>query len=234
MKLRSIVILVMLVLSAGIATAQQVQEEGAKYNFGTMQPANSVTIEPGNAAMTQLYFYNIYGNRVTHVVLSVGEAPQGWDVKIEPPLHVETVNVSGILTNVTENLYVEPSQTVQEKPTVVGKGMEYIRAGGVQGFIPSKVVKIIITAPKDAPLGKSYNLRIDAVASWLGQSGTASVTQERSFSYTITTLSKTYTEEVVKPEIKEETKEGLPVYAILIAALLIIIIVLLAVIMKKK
>ena len=61
-----------------------------------------MSIAPGDEVTTKLYFYNIHGNRITHISLELGEAPKNWDVSIEPALHETSVIVSGVATTVEE------------------------------------------------------------------------------------------------------------------------------------
>ena len=60
--------------------------------------------------------------------------------------------------------------------------------------------------PSDEKLGIVTNIRIDATAAWLGQTGTAAITQGRSFEYKVTVLSKEFTETILEkaPERKDE------------------------------
>lgn len=224
---------ILLILCASLALAQ----EAPRYNFGSMQPEKSLVIEPGKSITTKLYFYNIHGNRITHIVLSIASAPQGWDIKIEPGLHLQQYNVSGILVNITENLFVEPREPLAEKPETAEEGIEYLTASGVSGYIPAKVVRITITSPKNAPLGKRYGIKINAIATWLGQSGAGIVSQERSFDYEILTQLSEFREEVVKGE-KEEIKTGQEIkreyifYGVIVLLLVVIIILLYA--LRKK
>ena len=183
------------------------QEEAAKYNFGSAQGAKALTISPGGEAVTKLFFYNIYGNRITHIVLEVSDAPQGWDITIEPALHETNVIVSGIPTTVEENLFVEPGSDVSESiPDDVPEGIEYISSP--VGFVGAKPVLISIKVPEDAKLGTVAKITIDGIASWLGQTGTAAITQGRSFEYTVTVASSEFSEIILeKAPVKEEEKE---------------------------
>ena len=191
-----------LIFLIGVVNAQ---EEEAKYNFGSAQSAKELTIAPGGEVTTKLYFYNIYGNRITHISLSVGEAPENWDITIEPALHETTVSVSGVPTTVEENLFVEPGSDVAESiPDDVPEGVEYISSP--VGFVGAKPVLIKIKVPSDEKLGTAANVRIDGIASWLGQTGTAAITQGRSFEYTVTVASAEFSETILEkaPEKKEE------------------------------
>ena len=98
-----------LILLFGVVKAQ---EEEAKYNFGSAQSDKKLSISPGDEITTKLYFYNIHGNRITHIALEVAEAPENWDISIDPSLHETTVSVSGVATTIEENLYVEPGSDV--------------------------------------------------------------------------------------------------------------------------
>jgi len=185
--------------------AVNAQEEDAKYNFGSAQGAKELTISPGSEAVTKLFFYNIYGNRITHIILDVGEAPKGWDITIEPALHETSVVVSGVPTTVEENLFVQPPSDVSESmPDDIPEGIEYISSP--VGFVGAKPVLIKIKVPEDAKLGTVAKISIDGVASWLGQTGTAAITQGRSFEYTVTVASAEFSETILEkaPEKEEE------------------------------
>lgn len=189
--------LLFLIILVGVVNAQ---EKEAKYNFGSAQGAKELTISPGDEISTKLYFYNIFGNRNTHIALSVGDVPENWDVSIEPALHKITVSVSGVSTIIEENLYLRPPSDVADTiPDDIPEGIEYISSS--VGFIGAKPVLIKIQVPDDEKLGTVAKITIEAVASWLGQSGTAAITQSRSFDYTITVASKEFTEEIIGNEL---------------------------------
>ena len=192
-----------LIFLIGIVNAQ---EEDAKYNFGSAQGAKELTISPGSEAVTKLFFYNIYGNRITHIILEVSDAPEDWDITIEPALHETSVVVSGIPTTVEENLFVQPGSDVQEsKPDDVPEGIEYISSP--IGFVGAKPVLISIKVPEDAKLGTVAKITIDGVASWLGQTGTAAITQGRSFEYTVTVASSEFSEVILEKAPERVEKE---------------------------
>src|SRR3989338_946365 len=183
-----------LIFLIGVVNAQ---EEEAKYNFGSAQSAKEISIAPGDVVTTKLYFYNIHGNRITHISLSVAEAPENWDISIEPALHESTVIVSGVTTTVEENLFVEPGSDVAESvPDDIPEGIEYISSP--VGFVGAKPVLIKIKVPSNEKLGTVANVRIDGTASWLGQTGTAAITQSRSFEYIVTIVSKEFAETILE------------------------------------
>lgn len=200
--MRGIILLLLIIYIAliGFAFAQ----EPAQYNLGSAMGAKELTVSPGNGVEALIYFYNVYGNRITHISLSVAEAPENWEVEIEPELHTTTVDVSGVLTEVTENLYVEPDEIVDEIPSEPKEGFVYIPAPNVGGFIPAKEVKVKIKVPKDEKLGKTFLVKIEATGGWLGQTGSVDFKQNRSFEYTITTVAEEFYERIIEePEAKE-------------------------------
>ena len=108
-------------------------------------------------------------------------------------------------------MFVEPGSDVAESvPDDVPEGIEYISSP--VGFVGAKPVKVKIKVPSDEKLGTVATVRIDAVASWLGQTGTAAITQGRSFEYKVTVVSKEFTETILEkaPEKKEEEKVSVP------------------------
>jgi len=200
----SLLLVVALLLASPILTHA---EEEAKYNFASAQGSKQIKVTPGGESRGVVYFYNIDGNRITHVTLKVAQAPDNWKVEIEPPLHETVVNVSGLTVTVTENLYVEPSQAFPEEPKDVPEGMVSI-AVPKRGHVLARPAYIIIRVPESAEIGSSQEIRISAVAEWLGQSGAAAIKQARDFDFTVqiaspqTTFSETIVSEKKEPEAK--------------------------------
>ena len=183
--------LFVIILLVNISILAQTQED-AKYNFGSAQADKELKINPGGEISTKLYFYNIYGNRITHIKLEISEYPENWIISLTPDAHDAEVDISGILTTINENLYVEPSSdVVDEIPENVPEGIEYISSS--VGYIGAKPVEIRIKVPENENYG-SYDLRIDASAFWLGQEGTAEIQQSRSFDYKINVVSEIFYE----------------------------------------
>lgn len=180
-----------------------VNAEGGEYNFGTMQAQKFIAVEPGKSADATLYFFNVHGNRDTHVSLALTNVPQGFSAEIIPAVHNASYNVSGIVVETQENLVavVTPKELLpKQKPDVIPPGMEYITMGGIEGFVPAQVVTIRLTAPADAPLWTNYKLRVSAVAGWfdVGSTGAISVKQARDFDYDVRVVTKEYSEERVE------------------------------------
>jgi hypothetical protein len=215
MKINIVILTIFLVL-----TPIAVAEEAPKYNFGTTAASSTILIEPGeNLKVPAVNFFNIYGNRITHVAMTLTDSPKGWDVNIEPELHEVQVNISGTIVTSTENLYVSPSSAVAEKPAVPEEGVNYITLGGIEGYVPAKVAYLNITVPPDVPIGGSYTISIRAVGNWYGQAANLALSQERSFQFKVQTVTHTFSEEIVKPgEIEKK-----PDYSMYIIALIVVI-----------
>jgi hypothetical protein len=169
--------------------AVHAEDEAAKYNFASTQGAKELQVSPGAEATGAIYFYNIDGNRITHITLEVSKLPSGWSVTIEPPLSETEVLVSGMPVTVTENLYVEPGELFTEEPQTVPEGMISIKVPG-RGYALGKLAQVTVSVPESVPLGTTGEIIIAAEASWLGQSGSAAVKQARDFDFTVTVVSE--------------------------------------------
>jgi len=186
---------------------KEIAEEEAKYNFASAQGSKQLKVIPGGESRGVIYFYNIDGNRITHITLKVAQAPDDWKVEIDPPQHETEVNISGLTVTVTENLYVKPSQAFPEEPKDVPEGMVSI-AIARRGYVLAQAANIVIRVPETEEIGTSQDISISAVAEWLGQSGAAAIKQARDFDFEVqivspqTTFSETIVGEKKEPEIK--------------------------------
>lgn len=182
--------------------------EEARYNFATAQGDKELKIVPGEDGVGNIYFYNIDGNRITHVTLEVSQAPPGWQVTIEPPLSETQVIVNEMPVTVVENLYVEPWELYPEEPDDVPEGMVSIKVP-TRGYALGKQARIVINIPEDTPLGTAGTIVIAAEAFWLGQTGAAAISQARDFEFNVTVASGSteYSETIVSeggPLVEEE------------------------------
>lgn len=192
------IILLLLLLVSTIAFAQDASFDDGQYNFASLQIDHAVSVSPGNSTVTKLYFYNIFGNRITHVKLSISEFPQGYTVTMAPAVHQQPYSVAGTTVFVEENLFAEPTprdSLPQTKPNDTAD-VEYIQAPSISGWIPAKPVKITISAPPGAPIGQTGTVKVIGTANWLGNAGTVSLNQEREFTFTVTTVAPPNTIEV--------------------------------------
>jgi hypothetical protein len=176
-------------------------QDEAKYNFASAQGDKELKIPPGKEGRGYLYFYNVDGNRITHITLEVSQSPANWKVSIEPPLSETQVLVSGMPVTVEENLYVEPAELLPEEPQNVPEDMVSIKVPG-RGYALGKLARVKIVVPDSTPLGTTGEITVSAEAAWLGQSGSAAVKQARDFNFSVAVVSssKEYTETIIKPD----------------------------------
>lgn len=184
------------------------EDDVARYNFASAQGDKELKISPGEEGRGDIYFYNIDGNRITHITLVVSRAPSDWDISIEPPLSEVQVLVSGVPVTVEENLYVEPSELLPEEPRDIPEGMVSIKVPG-RGYTLGKLAQMIVRVPESTPLGSTTEITIAGEAAWLGQGGSAAIKQARDFNFTVTVVSGSteYTETIVERGAVPETPE---------------------------
>jgi hypothetical protein len=159
-------------------------------------------VEPGESATTKIFVFNIHGNRPTHVRAGVAKTPPGFTIEILPEPETIEYNVSGVIMSSDENFVVDPVDRTtlpQQKPETAEEGTEWITMGGVEGFVPAKVLLVKVTADEALPLWEDYELKVAATANWfdLKETGPVSVGQAREFSYTVRTVTTQYSEEKV-------------------------------------
>lgn len=171
-------------------------DEPAKYSFASAQGASNLQAIPGTEVQGVVYFYNVDGNRITHIKLDILQSPDGWTVEIDPPLAEQGYDLTGdgvVDVTVMENLFVEPSTVSDTTITNVPKGSISLTLPNklgtdVPGYALAKVIKFNITVPKSEVVGTNGSIKILATGSWLGQSGAAAIAQTREFDYSIQTV----------------------------------------------
>jgi hypothetical protein len=154
------------------------------YNFASAQGEKRILVAPGGEGRGVLYFYNIDGNRITHVTLTSSSLPPGWQVSLDPPLHETPYSVNGEAVTTAENFAVEPSDLLVHAATSTPPGSACIAVPG-RGFALAKEANVVVRAPSDTPPGTKAQLRVSAEAAWLGQIGVASLKQARDFDFTV-------------------------------------------------
>ncbi len=180
-----IVALVVLMAFPSVALAQ----EPAKYNLASAQGSKDLKVTPGGEATGVIYFYNIDGNRITHISLEVSQAPSDWQVEIQPPVGEIQVEIGGTIVTVTENLHVQPSEVLLEEPESVPQGMVCITVPN-RGHALAKAANIIVRVPESEEIGTKADITVSAVAEWLGQTGAATIKQDRDFNFSVEVVSE--------------------------------------------
>ena len=242
MKKVTIIILAIAMLMA--VPSLVLAQEPAKYNFATAQGDKQIKIIPGKEGKGVIYFYNIDGNRITHVTLEISQAPSNWEVKIDPPLHETKVEIGGQVVTVTENLYVEPSELLSQPAEDVPNDMTCITVPD-RGYTLAKVANVIVRVPEKENIGKKADIKISGTAEWLGQTGAAAIKQTRNFDFSVEVISEATntgerilidegSTEPTQPEEKPEGEKTLQRWLPTIAAAAIAIIAIIAILVVLK
>jgi len=222
----------MLLAIPSLASAQ----EPAKYNFATAQGDKQIKVIPGKEGEGVLYFYNIDGNRITHVTLEASQVPSNWVVKIDPPLHETKVEIGGQIVSVTENLYVEPSELLTQPAKDVPSGAAYITVPG-RGYTLAKVANIIVKVPETETIGKTAAIKISGTAAWLGQTGSAAIKQTRNFDFSVQVISADTGEKIIGEGSTQAAKKPmnwLPIIAGAAGGIIVIIIIIIALMRRRR
>lgn len=180
-----------------LALASPVLADESRYNFASAQGDKQISVTPGGEGKGVIYFYNIDGNRITHINLKVNQPPEDMEVEIQPPSHEIDATVNGLAVTVTENLHVEPSSILTEEPATVPEGMVCINVPS-RGYALACPAYIVVKAPASAKIGTTAEITVAAEAEWLGQSGAAAMKQARDFTFSIAIVSASteYTETI--------------------------------------
>ena len=190
MRVSGIRVLVLAFLALGLmaSVATGAAAEEPRYNLSSIQQGKSIAVPPVGEGRASIFFYNIDGNRITHLSLTVSQAPEGWEVRIEPPERQVRVDLDGQLIEVSENLHVEPSPVVEQEVTDLPEEAVSVAIPG-RGYTVGKVAQVVVRAPESAKPGEKADVTVSAEASWLGQAGAAAIGQAREFDFTAEVVS---------------------------------------------
>jgi len=142
----------------------------ASCSLGANPLSININAKPGQEVMINWNFYNLYGNRITHVVVNKLEGPD-WKIRYDPEIHEAKYDISGVVEKVQENLALENNQVVLEIPYNLQEGINYVKHPNQDGYIPVKTVKIYITIPEDAKLWKNYDFVFESKGSCFSEPG---------------------------------------------------------------
>lgn len=145
----------------------------ASCSIGSTPLSANLEAIPGETVTAVWNFYNIHGDRITHVALEPVNIPLGWEVSFEPGLRLVPYNVSGIIENINENVGLLPIDVVLQRPDIPSEGMDYIKHPNEEGYIPIRPVKIHIRVPENTEMGKTYYFNITAIGNCFQGEGTA-------------------------------------------------------------
>ncbi len=133
----------------------------AACSLGATPLGAGAKVKPGTEVLVVWNFYNLYGDRTTHISVTKTSGPD-WDIRYEPTFHEEQYEISGVVTPMNENLAVENSSVVLEIPSTIPEGMDYVKHPSKDGYIPVKTLKIYIKVPANAKLWENFGFTFQA------------------------------------------------------------------------
>ena len=160
--------------------------------------------KPGTTVEVTWNLYNLYGDKTTHITVSKLSGPD-WTITYEPALHVAYYDISGVITNKTENLAIENMSVALTIPTEIPEGMNYLKHPSREGYIPVKTVKMYITIPENAKLWQSYAFTFQAKGDCFTAPGSVIPSAALQLKVNITTATGVFSE---KPVTEKEAKSG--------------------------
>ncbi|VVB73459.1 Uncharacterised protein [uncultured archaeon] len=190
-----------------LSAAVFAQEAAPKLSFGTIQPDRGATTYPGSTLKFDVYFFidEAYGTRAAHITISPALVPQDWLVSVDPPLNDVTLNISGVVVSGSENLNVDPRPLLSAVPETSESGIYYIASPSGKGYLQAKKATIQVEIPDNAEIGKTFDLSMTGTAKYYGSAGAVLFTQSRGFSYQITVIAPTYSEQVITQPAANES-----------------------------
>jgi hypothetical protein len=210
----------------------------AACSLGATPLGAGAKVKPGTEVLVVWNFYNLYGDRTTHITVTKTSGPD-WDIRYDPAFHVEEYEVSGVVSNMSENVAIENSSVVLEIPADIPEGMDYVKHPSKDGYIPVKTLKIYISVPKNAKLWESTGFTFQAKGDCFTEPGAVIPAVATEMKVNITTTTE-YSEKKVsdKKGILDLTGGvigiNLTTGLIAFAVLAVIIIIFLILKMKKK
>lgn len=131
---------------------------------------------PGQTVEIEWNFFNLRGDRPTHVLISKSEGPN-WNIIYSPESELKGYEVSGIIQEIKENFAMPKSEIVSEKPEKLPTGkLDYIvHPNSNKGYIlVDEQMKILIEIPENAEIGKQQEFVFEALGSCFGEQGAVS------------------------------------------------------------
>jgi len=143
----------------------------AACSLGATPLGMGAKVQPGGVVEVTWNFYNLYGDRTTHITITKTSGPD-WKITYNPKLHVAYYDISGVITNKTENLAIENMTTVLTIPANLPEGINYIKHPAQDGYIPVKSIKMYIEVPENAKLWQDYGFVFQAKGDCFTEPGT--------------------------------------------------------------
>ncbi|GEM_PF-6477419 len=170
--------------------------------------ANPLSMEasarPGDEIEVTWNFYNLYGDRLTHVVVNKIKGPD-WKIRYDPELREQNYEVSGVIEKIRENIAVEKSPIVLEIPESPPEGIDYVKHPNEEGYIPVRPLKIYLSIPDDADLWEEYDFVFEAKGSCVSEPGAVIPGMAIQLSLNVKTTAEFY-EKPVKDNLEGKEK----------------------------
>jgi hypothetical protein len=177
----------------------------ATCSLGASPLEMTANAKPGQIVEIKWNFFNLRGDRPTHVLVSKSEGPD-WKVEYEPKAEIKQYEVSGVITDSEENFVMSRSEIVQERPEILpsGKKAYIVHPDSSKGYIlVDEQMKIYITIPDNAEIGKQEDFVFEALGKCFGETGAVSASLATELKVNIRTTTEYY-EKPLEEEVKEE------------------------------
>jgi len=163
--------------------------------------------KPGQTVEVVWNFYNLYGDRTTHVLVSKSEGAD-WEISYEPNLHEAQYEVSGVIEIIEENLFLEKKDVVLKVPDNFSIGEIYLKHPKEEGYIPAKQLKIFIKVPENAELWKDYKFVFNGNGKCFSEPGTVIPGIATQLEVNIRTTTEYYEKPYEEKETSNQTSLG--------------------------
>ena len=199
MSIKRIILIIPVLAIMLLGPSLAIAEDAPAYSFATAQGDSGLEVIPGSFSYGYIYFYNVDGNRTTHIAMEATEVPDGWTVEFDPPLADQQYNLGGDIIVISENLFAEVTEIFAEPIASPPAGTISLtlpkKLGGadtpddpeddISGYCVAKELRVKITVPGDVPKNITEWIRVLATGSWPGQTGQAQICQSRSFKFDV-------------------------------------------------
>ncbi len=190
-------------------------------------------------------FFNLRGDRPTHVLISKSGGAD-WEISYSPEAEIKQYEVSGIMQDSFENFAMDKSEIIKIKPEPLpsGKVAYVVHPNSSEGYIlVDKQMKILITIPENAEIGKQEEFVFEAIGKCFGETGSVSASLATELKVKITPTTEYMKKEVTTSNLGKKIanlfsgEQIKPVYMIstgITLILLIVFIVLVVLVRRKK
>ncbi len=186
----------------------------ASCSIGATPLAMGAKVEPGTTVEVTWNFYNLYGDRTTHITVSKLIGPD-WGITYNPELHEQAYDISGVIVNQTENVAIPNSSVVVLTiPESIPEGWSYVKHPTKEGYIPVKQIKIYIEVPEKAKLWETSQFIFQAKGDCFMEPGTVIPAIAIQMKVNITTANLEFSEKPVGEKGTAGTGTGFSIFGL--------------------